>query len=222
MVTIFILSAHCHFVALHMGWLRCTMIIIIIKIIHTLISPIPSLNDMRSRFISYYFPFTYLHCRTDNWMKYEIWSWLLFICISFFSFRIFFFLSFRRNIWMPLPMSYARKHYSDVDEYGFKRDRNFDYTTYENIMTNYYTTLTKRRIKWQSLMKNPPRLYNNKSSKLKRYIRKGIPGEFFFFFFSIHSVLLFSMCVASHALHAIRRPTTTTTTTTPKKTNTLI
>lgn len=66
---------------------------------------------------------------------------------------------------------------SDVDEYGFKRDPNFDYTAYESIMTNYYTTLTRRRIKWESLMKNPPNFSNNKSRKLKRYIRKGIPGE---------------------------------------------
>lgn len=66
---------------------------------------------------------------------------------------------------------------SDVDEYGFKRDCNFDYVAYDNIMTNYYKVLTKRRIKWQSLMKNPPNLHNRKSAKLKRYVRKGIPGK---------------------------------------------
>lgn len=66
--------------------------------------------------------------------------------------------------------------HSDVDEYGFKRDCNFDYATYDSIMTNYYKVLTKRRMKWQSLMKNPPNFHDKKSSKLKRYIRKGIPG----------------------------------------------
>lgn len=65
---------------------------------------------------------------------------------------------------------------SEVDEYGFKRDCNFDYAAYDVIMTNYYKILTKRRIKWQSLMKNPPNFHNKKSPKLKRYIRKGIPG----------------------------------------------
>lgn len=67
---------------------------------------------------------------------------------------------------------------SDVDEYGFKRDINFDYAAYDSIMTNYYKVLTKRRMKWTNLMKNPPNFHNKKSAKLKRYIRKGIPGEF--------------------------------------------
>lgn len=47
-------------------------------------------------------------------------------------------------------------------------------------MTNYYKVLTKRRMKWQSLMKNPPNFHDTKSSKLKRNIRKGIPGDYFY------------------------------------------
>lgn len=66
---------------------------------------------------------------------------------------------------------------SDVDEYGFKRDCSFDYAAYDGIMSNYYKVLTKRRMKWQALMKNPPNLHNRKSAKLKRYVRKGIPGK---------------------------------------------
>lgn len=31
-------------------------------------------------------------------------------------------------------------------------------------------------MKWASLMKNPPNFHNKKSPKLKRYVRKGIPG----------------------------------------------
>lgn len=68
---------------------------------------------------------------------------------------------------------------SEVDEYGFKRDCNFDYAAYDSIMTNYYKILTKRRMKWQSLMKKPPNFHNKKSAKLKRYVRKGIPGAYF-------------------------------------------
>lgn len=71
-------------------------------------------------------------------------------------------------------------YYSDVDEYGFKRDCNFDYDAYDSIMTNYYKVLTKRGLKWQSMMKNPPNFHNRKSSKLKRYVRKGIPGILIF------------------------------------------
>lgn len=79
---------------------------------------------------------------------------------------------------------------SDVDEYGFKRDCSFDYAAYDGIMSNYYKVLTKRRMKWQVLMKNPPNLHNRKSAKLKRYVRKGIPGKkrmksVLFFYFSL-------------------------------------
>ncbi|XP_031635302.1 growth hormone-regulated TBC protein 1-A isoform X2 [Contarinia nasturtii] len=70
----------------------------------------------------------------------------------------------------------AKSKFSDVDEYGFKRDINFDYAAYDSIMTNYYKVLTKRRMKWQNLMKNPSN-FHIKSSKLKRYIRKGIPAH---------------------------------------------
>lgn len=79
-----------------------------------------------------------------------------------------------------------------MDEYGFKRDCSFDYAAYDGIMSNYYKVLTKRRIKWQALMKNPPNLHNRKSAKLKRYVRKGIPGKMFllkfFFLFSLLTV----------------------------------
>lgn len=67
-----------------------------------------------------------------------------------------------------------------MDEYGFKRDEDFDYKSYENIMSNYYTVLTNRRMKWEAFLKNPAILQNNKSAKLKRYIRKGIPGKVFY------------------------------------------
>lgn len=66
---------------------------------------------------------------------------------------------------------------STVDEYGFKRPEDFDYATYERIMSEYFVVLTNRRRKWEQLMQKKPILYNNKSRKLKRYIRKGIPGE---------------------------------------------
>lgn len=66
---------------------------------------------------------------------------------------------------------------STVDEYGFKRDEDFDYKSYDNIMSSYYTVLTRRRMKWQQYLKNPSVLHNNRSRKLKRYVRKGIPSE---------------------------------------------
>lgn len=65
---------------------------------------------------------------------------------------------------------------SGVDEYGFKRPDDFDYETYERIMSEYFVVLTKRRRKWEQLMQKNPQLFRNKSGQLKRYVRKGIPG----------------------------------------------
>lgn len=64
-----------------------------------------------------------------------------------------------------------------MDEYGFKRPEDFDYTSYEKIMSVYYTVLANRRRQWERFMAKKPNLHNNRSGQLKRYIRKGIPGE---------------------------------------------
>ncbi|XP_065079556.1 growth hormone-regulated TBC protein 1-A [Ochlerotatus camptorhynchus] len=68
----------------------------------------------------------------------------------------------------------AVSKFSDVDEYGFKREPDFDYQSYENIMSSYYTVLTTRSIKWQKFSKDSDILSNPR--KLKRFVRKGIPG----------------------------------------------
>ncbi|KNC21770.1 hypothetical protein FF38_04006 [Lucilia cuprina] len=67
--------------------------------------------------------------------------------------------------------------FSDVDEYGFKRPENFDYKSYELFMSSYLKTLANRRIKWEALMQQNTDL-TIINSKLKRYIRKGIPGPY--------------------------------------------
>lgn len=68
----------------------------------------------------------------------------------------------------------AVSKFSDVDEYGFKREPDFDYQSYENIMSSYYTVLTTRSIKWKKFAKDSDILSNPR--KLKRFVRKGIPG----------------------------------------------
>lgn len=68
-------------------------------------------------------------------------------------------------------------YYSDIDEYGFKRDEDFDYKGYETVMKSYLTVLTNRRIKWDKYMKKKPNLFRNNTNQLKRYVRKGIPGK---------------------------------------------
>lgn len=68
--------------------------------------------------------------------------------------------------------------HSDVDEYGFRRPDDFDYDTYERIMSDYYIVLATRRRKWEQLMQKHPDLHRHRrSGQLKRYVRKGIPAH---------------------------------------------
>ncbi len=64
---------------------------------------------------------------------------------------------------------------SNVDEYGFRRPDNFDYERYEKFMSSYLGILAKRSKKWDKLLKGEKRLKSN--SKLRRYVRKGIPSS---------------------------------------------
>ncbi|KAH8295298.1 hypothetical protein KR018_009692, partial [Drosophila ironensis] len=67
--------------------------------------------------------------------------------------------------------------HSDVDEYGFKRGEHFDYKNYSKFMDGYLKTLTRRRMKWEAILQQNPDL-SQVDAKLKRYIRKGIPGPY--------------------------------------------
>ncbi|XP_030424827.1 growth hormone-regulated TBC protein 1 isoform X2 [Gopherus evgoodei] len=72
----------------------------------------------------------------------------------------------------------AREPGSDiprVDPYGFERPKDFDYVSYEEFFSRYLVILTRRAIKWSKLLKGNNRI--QKSLKVKRYIRKGIPNE---------------------------------------------
>ncbi|BFF89095.1 growth hormone-regulated TBC protein 1-A [Drosophila madeirensis] len=71
----------------------------------------------------------------------------------------------------------ASSKFSDVDEYGFKRGQNFDYRNYSKFMDGYLKTLTRRRMKWEAILQQNPDL-SQVDAKLKRYIRKGIPGPY--------------------------------------------
>lgn len=71
----------------------------------------------------------------------------------------------------------AESKFSDVDEYGFKRGEKFDYKNYGQFMDSYLKTLTRRRIKWEAILQQNLDL-SLINPKLKRYIRKGIPGPY--------------------------------------------
>ena len=67
-------------------------------------------------------------------------------------------------------------NFSPHDEYGFLRPENFDYAEYEGFMSDYLGVLARRRQKWELLVKGDYRKLK-KGAKLKRYVRKGIPGS---------------------------------------------
>lgn len=69
----------------------------------------------------------------------------------------------------------ARERVDRVDPYGFERSEEFDYDSYEELMSEYLAVLTRRAIKWSKLMKSRGKVQKN--VKLKRYVRKGIPNE---------------------------------------------
>ncbi|XP_028294239.1 growth hormone-regulated TBC protein 1-A [Gouania willdenowi] len=69
----------------------------------------------------------------------------------------------------------AKDRLDRVDPYGFVRSDDFDYDSYEELMSDYLAVLTRRAIKWSKLLKGKGRVQKN--VKLKRYVRKGIPNE---------------------------------------------
>lgn len=48
-----------------------------------------------------------------------------------------------------------------MDPYGFERSNDFDYESYEELMSKYLTVLTKRSIKWSKLLQGKSRLEKN-------------------------------------------------------------
>jgi len=62
-----------------------------------------------------------------------------------------------------------------VDEYGFERPQDFDYETYEDFMSEYLKVLAKMAKKWAKVIGEGKSL--QRSMTIKKYVRKGIPGE---------------------------------------------
>ena len=61
-----------------------------------------------------------------------------------------------------------------MDGYGFERNEDFDYKAYEDFMEKYISVLARRAAKWETLVEN--KTFIEKSRKVKRYCRKGIPN----------------------------------------------
>ncbi|KAL7845843.1 hypothetical protein AOLI_G00240350 [Acnodon oligacanthus] len=71
--------------------------------------------------------------------------------------------------------STAKERVPSVDPYGFERSHDFDYKTYEELMSEYLAVLTRRSIKWSKMLQGRSRVERN--LKVKRYVRKGVPNE---------------------------------------------
>lgn len=63
-----------------------------------------------------------------------------------------------------------------MDEYGFERPHDFDYETYEEFMSEYLKVLAKMAKKWAKIIGEGKSL--QRSITIKKYVRKGIPGEY--------------------------------------------
>lgn len=48
-----------------------------------------------------------------------------------------------------------------MDPYGFERSNDFDYESYEELMSEYLAVLTKRSIKWSKLLQGKNRIERN-------------------------------------------------------------
>lgn len=69
----------------------------------------------------------------------------------------------------------TKLRFSTVDEYGFERPTDFNYEVHDEFMSRYLKILAIRSKKWADFLnKNKKPTMNN---TLKRYVRKGIPGE---------------------------------------------
>ncbi|XP_015113809.1 growth hormone-regulated TBC protein 1 [Diachasma alloeum] len=75
----------------------------------------------------------------------------------------------------PPTQGMASSSFSNVDEYGFERPSDFDYRSYEEFMSEYLKVLAKRAKKWSEIIGEGKSL--ERSLSIKRYVRKGIPGE---------------------------------------------
>ncbi|KAM4701762.1 growth hormone-regulated TBC protein 1 [Discoglossus pictus] len=69
----------------------------------------------------------------------------------------------------------AKDRIPRIDAYGFERPEEFDYESYEEFLSRYLAVLTRRAVKWSKLLKETRAV--EKTGKVKRYTRKGVPNE---------------------------------------------
>lgn len=65
------------------------------------------------------------------------------------------------------------KSFTRLDPYGFERSEDFDYESYEELMSEYLVVLTRRAIKWSKLLKGISKVQKN----VKRECENRIPQK---------------------------------------------
>lgn len=68
--------------------------------------------------------------------------------------------------------------YSDIDEYGFIRRKDFDFKSYENFISEYTSVLVRRKGRWNQLLDNGKKTKLKLDTKVRRFCRKGVPMEY--------------------------------------------
>ena len=70
-------------------------------------------------------------------------------------------------------------NFSKVDGYGFERNEDFDYKTYENFMEKYISVLARRAAKWETLVENKTFIAKSKKGNQSCTIRLIIITEIY-------------------------------------------
>uniref|UniRef100_A0A3B4TM83 Growth hormone-regulated TBC protein 1 n=1 Tax=Seriola dumerili TaxID=41447 RepID=A0A3B4TM83_SERDU len=65
-----------------------------------------------------------------------------------------------------------KKKAAAVDPYGFERSEDFDYESYEELMSEYLVVLTRRSIKWSKLLKGKSKVQKN-----VKYLNRTFPDN---------------------------------------------
>uniref|UniRef100_A0A3B4WE70 Growth hormone-regulated TBC protein 1 n=1 Tax=Seriola lalandi dorsalis TaxID=1841481 RepID=A0A3B4WE70_SERLL len=68
--------------------------------------------------------------------------------------------------------SVEKKKAAAVDPYGFERSEDFDYESYEELMSEYLVVLTRRSIKWSKLLKGKSKVQKN-----VKYLNRTFPDN---------------------------------------------
>lgn len=80
-------------------------------------------------------------------------------------------------MYISLPIKYFSNDYR-IDDYGFERHGGVDCENYTDFLTDYLKVLVDRSRKWERLLMEGKSI--NRTSTVKRYVRKGIPSKYIF------------------------------------------